>query len=83
MDIGPNMTRLRDSEVGSSLRARLRAGPADRLVWEVRVACEFDGLPVEVIGRGTDEEAAAAEAIRQLTQHSLCIFDQPEIGRDE
>jgi hypothetical protein len=83
MDFGPNLMRLRDSDVGPSLRARIVAGPADNLVWEVRVECDSDGLPVEVIGIGTDQEAAAAEAIRQLTEHSLCIFDQPEIGRAE
>lgn len=83
MEIGPNMTRLLDSDVGPTLRACVVAGPADLLVWEVRVVCDSDGLPVDVIGRGTDQESAAAEALRQLTQHSLCTFDQPEIGRAE
>lgn len=83
MDIGQNMARLRDSEVGGSLRACVLAGPADLLVWEIRVTCDADWLPVEVVGRGPDLELAAAEALRQLTTHSLTTLGQQEVGRTE
>lgn len=83
MDIGPNMRRLRECSVGDSLQACLLAGPADLLTWEVHVGCEADGVPVEIVGRGTDLESAAAEALSQLTTNSLATFGHPEIGVTE
>ena len=86
MNTGANIQRLRDSDVGPSLRACLFTGPADIQSWEVHVACDTgvtDGIPLEVVGRGPDLEAAAAEVQRELTNHSLAVFGQPEVSRTE
>lgn len=83
MNIGPNMTRLRDSAVGPSLVTCVVAGPGDLLVWEVRVTIDSDGLPLEVSGRGTDLESAAAAAMPLLNNHSTGIFSQPEVSQSE
>jgi len=83
MDNGPNMARLRDSAAGASLVTCVLAGPGDLLVWEVRVTVDVNGLPLEVSGRGTDVEAAAAAAMPILTACSPAIFGQAEIGLAE
>jgi hypothetical protein len=83
MNTGPNMARLRDSSAGASLVTCVLAGPGDLLVWEVRVTVDIDGLPLEVSGRGTDLEAAAAAAMPILTSLSPAIFGQAEIGPAE
>jgi len=83
MNAGPNIARLRDSAAGASLVTCALAGPGDLLVWEVRVAVEVDGLPLEVSGRGTDLEAAAAAAMPILTSHPPTIFGHEEIGHAE
>jgi hypothetical protein len=83
MEIGPNMRRLIDSATNDSLETCVVAGPGDLLVWEVRVKVEADGIPLEVSGRGTDLEAAAAAAMPLLTSHAGDMFGQAEISRSE
>ena len=81
MELGPNMRRLADSAASGSLEACVLAGPGDLLVWEVRVRA--DGIPLEVTGRGTDIEAAAAAAMPLLTAHSTLLSGQAEISASE
>ena len=83
MELGPNMQRLADSVANDSLEACVTAGPGDLLVWEVRVRVDADGIPLEVAGRGTDLDAAAAAAIPLLTAYSSALSDQSEISRSE
>ena len=68
MDLGPNMKRLRDMEVAGTLRACVIAGPGDLMFWDVCATVERDGLTIDVIGRGSDLEAAAALAIAFLSR---------------
>ena len=83
MELGANMRRLFDSAVGDSVQACVVAGPGDLLVWEVRVTVDADGIPLEVTGRGSDMEAAAAAAMPLLTAHWAGMFGQAEVGRSE
>lgn len=83
MELGPNMRRLIDSTATDAREVCVTAGPGDLLVWEVRVRVEVDGIPLEISGRGTDLEAAAAAAMPLLTTHAAGMFGQSEIGRHE
>ena len=83
MEMGPNMRRILDSAAGDTVQACVVAGPADLLVWEVRVSVDADGMPLEVTGRGTDLEAAAAAVMPLLTAHSEGMFGQADIGSSE
>ena len=82
MELGGNMRRLVDSSAGDSVEACVVAGPEDLLGWEVRITVDADGIPLEVTGRGSDLEAAAA-AMPLLTAHSPAMFGQAETGRSE
>ena len=83
MELGANMRRLFDSAAGDSVQACVVAGPGDLLVWEVRLTVDADGIPLEVTGRGTDMEAAAAAAMPLLTAHWPAMFDQAEVSSSE
>jgi hypothetical protein len=83
MDLGANMRRLFDSAAGDSVEACVVAGPGDLLVWEVRITVDADGVPLEVTGRGSDMEAAAAAAMPLLTAHWPAMFGQAEVSRSE
>ena len=83
MELGPNMRRLVDSDASESLATCVVAGPGDLLVWEVRITVETDGIPLEVTGRGTDLESAAAAVMPLVTAHSPSILGQAEISRSE
>jgi hypothetical protein len=83
MELGGNMRRLVDSTAGDSVEACVVAGPGDLLGWEVRVTVDADGIPLEVTGRGSDLEAAAAAAMPLLTAHSPAMFGQAEVSRSE
>jgi len=67
MQLGPNMKRLREMDVGDTVKACVTAGPADSLIWEVSAWLEVDGMQLEVVGRDSDLEAAAASAMSVLT----------------
>ena len=83
MDLGANMRRLFDSAAGDSVEACVVAGPGDLLVWEVRITVDTDGVPLEVTGRVSDMEAAAAAAMPLLTAHWPAMFGQAEVSRSE
>ena len=83
MELGPNMRRLMDSDASKSLETCVLSGPGDLLVWEVRITVEADGLQLEVTGRGSDLESAAAAAMPLLTAHAPSILGQSDIGRSE
>jgi hypothetical protein len=67
------MKRLRDMDVADSVKACVVAGPGDLMVWEVSACIDSDGMNVEVIGRASDLEAAAAAAIAVLTQNGSVL----------
>ena len=73
MDIGPNVKRLREMDVAGSLRACVVAGPGDLMTWDVTVTIDQAGLKVDVIGRGSDIEAAASEAIAVLSRDGVAL----------
>lgn len=73
MQIGPNIKRLREMNVAETLRASVVAGPGDLMTWDVSATVEQDGLKVDVIGRGSDLEAAAAEATAVLSQNGATL----------
>jgi hypothetical protein len=67
MRLGPNMKRLREMDVADTVRACVTSGPADSLLWEVSACIDVDGMQLEVVGRDSDLEAAAASAVSVLT----------------
>lgn len=67
------MKRLRELDVGDSVKACVIAGPADLLAWEVSASMESDGVTVDVVGRGSDLEAAAASAMAILTRNGSTL----------
>ena len=73
MDIGPNVKRLREMDVAGSLRACVVAGSGDLMTWDVTVTIDQAGLNVDVIGRGSDIEAAASEAIAVLSRDGVAL----------
>ena len=74
MQLGPNMKRLREMDVANGLIARVVAGPGDLLTWEVDASLHSDGMPLEVTGRGTDLEAAAAAAMLVLSENGSMLL---------
>jgi hypothetical protein len=85
MPLGPNMRRLMDSPVAESVVASVTAGPGDIVAWDVRaaVADDGDGVPLEVIGRGSDMEAAAAELWRVVSDRLPHLVMPAEISAEE
>ena len=83
MHLGGNMRRLFDSSAGDSVEACVVAGPGDLVLWEVRVTVDADGIPLEITGRGSDMEAAAAAAMPLLTAYWPAMFDQAEVSGSE
>ena len=73
MQLGPNMKRLREMDVGDSVKASVIAGPGDLMTWEVSASTDSDGVTLEIIGRGSDVEAAAASVIAVLTENGSTI----------
>jgi hypothetical protein len=73
MQLGPNMKRLKEMDVADSVTARVIAGPADLMAWEVSACVDSDGMTLDVIGRGSDLEAAAASAMAVLTENGSTL----------
>jgi hypothetical protein len=73
LQVGPNMRRLREMDVADSVSARVIAGPGDLMTWEVSASVDSDGMALEVIGRGTDLEAAVACAMAVLTENGSTL----------
>jgi hypothetical protein len=73
VQLGPNMKRLRELDVGDSIKACVIAGPGDLMAWEDNASMETDGLTVDVVGRGSDLEAAAASAMAVLTENGSTL----------
>lgn len=67
------MKRLREMDVADSVKACVIAGPGDLMVWELSATMESDGTRLDVIGRGSDLEAAAASAIAVLSQNGSVL----------
>lgn len=67
------MRRLSEMDVAVSVTARVIAGPGDMMIWEVRACVGGAGMTLEVIGRGSDLEAAAACAMAVLTQNGSTL----------
>jgi hypothetical protein len=73
MELGPNMRQLRELDLADTLRACVVAGPGDLMSWDVSATVQHNGLKLDVIGRGTDLEAAAALAIAVLSQANASL----------
>ena len=82
MAFGPNMKRLRELPPGDGLEACVLAGPGDLEVWEVHTTVTTDGVPLEIVGRGTDMESAAAAVLAMLQQHPWDAPEHPEAAED-
>jgi hypothetical protein len=67
------MKRLREMDVGDSVKACVIAGPGDLMTWEVSACVDSDGMTLEVIGRGSDPEVAAASVIAVLTENGSTL----------
>lgn len=78
MQLGPNMKRLREMDVADSVKACVIAGPADLMTWEVSARVDSDGMALEVIGRGSDLEAAAACAMAVLTDNGSTLHSHQD-----
>ena len=77
MQLGPNMKRMREMDVADTVKACVIAGPADSLIWEVSACLDVDGMRLEVIGRDSDLEAAAASAMSVLTDEGSRLPPAP------
>jgi hypothetical protein len=80
MEIGPNMKRLREMDVADTLRACVVAGPGDLMTWDVNTTIDREGVKVDVIGRGTDLEAAASQAIAVLSRSGVPLVSSDDDG---
>ena len=67
------MKRLREMDKGDSVKAVVITGPGDLMTWEVSASTDSDGVALEIIGRGSDLEAAAASVIALLTAEGSTI----------
>lgn len=67
------MKRLLEMDVADSVKACAIAGPGDLLAWEASACMDSDGVPVEIVGRGSDLEAAAASVIVLLSQNGSSL----------
>lgn len=67
------MKRLREMDVADSVKACVITGPGDLMTWEVSACVDSDGINLEVIGRGSDLEAAAASAMAVLSQNGSTL----------
>lgn len=74
------MKRLQEMDVAESVKTCVIAGPADLMTWEVSACLDSNGMTLEVIGRGSDLEAAAASAIEVLSQNGSTL-ETPRDGR--
>jgi hypothetical protein len=69
-----------EMDVADSVKARVIAGPADLMTWEVSACIEHrDRMTLDVVGRGVDLEAAAALTVAVLTQNGSTL--RPPIGQ--
>jgi len=86
VQLGPNMKRLRELDVADSVKACVIAGPGDLMAWEVSACVETDGMTLDVVGRGSDLEAAAASVMAILTENGSTltapIEEAPPINGD-
>jgi hypothetical protein len=72
------MKRLRELDVADSVKACVIAGPGDLMAWEVSACMDTEGLTVDVIGRGSDLEAAAASVMAILTENGSTLAASDE-----
>lgn len=70
------MKRLLEMDVADSVKACIITGPGDLMAWEASACIDSDGIPVDVIGRGSDLEVAAASVITVLSQNGSTLDDQ-------
>lgn len=67
------MRRLREMDVAESVKACVIAGPGDLMAWEVSASVDSDGMILDVVGRGSDLEAAAASVMAILTENGSTL----------
>jgi hypothetical protein len=77
LSFGPNMSRILDMDA-KTIQIRATAGPGDTLIWEVRAADAPSGVSLELVGRGSDLEAAAAALMPLLTLHGSELQATPD-----
>jgi len=78
---GPNMRRVRESDVISHLRVGVVAGPGDTELWELCASLEAAAdLPLEIAGRGSDLEAAAGSVLSTLAMHFPAPHEPTDAG---
>lgn len=68
------MKRLRELDVADSVKACVIAGPGDLMAWEVSACVDTDGMTLDVVGRGSDLEAAAASVMAILTENGSTLM---------
>lgn len=73
MQLGPNLKRLRETDVADTVKACVTSGPGDLMSSEVSASLDVDGMQLEVIGRGPDLELAAANAMWVLSQNGAAL----------
>lgn len=73
MQLGPNLKRLRETDVADTVKACVTSGPGDLMSSEVSASLDVDGMQLEVIGRGPDLELAAANAMWVLNQNGAAL----------
>lgn len=78
MQLGPNLKRLRETDVADTVKACVTSGPGDLMSSEVSASLDVDGMQLEVIGRGPDLELAAANAMWVLSQNGAALDSESE-----
>ena len=80
MELGPNLKRLRETDVADTVKACVTSGPGDLMSSEVSASLEIDGMQLEIIGRGPDLELAAASAMWVLGQNGAVLEAESDGG---
>jgi hypothetical protein len=65
---GANMRRALETQALRNLRLTVVAGPGDLEQWEVCADVDSTPVPLQIAGRGTDAEDAAASLLSTLAQ---------------
>ena len=81
LSFGPNMRRLLEMDAETP-QVCVIAGPGDALIWEVRSVAAPSSIRLEVVGRGSDIEAAAAALMPLLSLHGSTLDPTAPAGQE-
>jgi hypothetical protein len=77
---GANLRRIGATEGLRNVRVAVITGPGDLEQWEVCADLDGHPLPIQVAGRGTDAESAAASLLASVAAHFTDAYRMGEPG---